>query len=53
MENFDFGAIAQIASYVVLAASVVANFTKTETDNIWIARISKVVNFFALNLKKK
>jgi len=33
----------------VTAASIIAKLTPTETDDIWIARILKVVDFLALN----
>jgi len=43
----------EIASFVVMAASGIANLTKTDSDNIWIARIGKLINFFALNFRTK
>lgn len=43
----------EIASLVIAAASVVANLTKTDSDNKWIARISKIINLFALNFRVK
>jgi len=45
-------AVVEIVSLVVAAASIAANFTKTDADNVWIARIGKVVNFFALNFRR-
>jgi len=45
----NFGSILSAITYVVTAASIVAKFTTTETDDIWIARILKVVDFLALN----
>lgn len=42
-----------ILAYVVAAASIVANLTKTETDNKIVGYVSGVVNFLALNWKKK
>ena len=41
------------AGAVVTAASAIANLTPTESDNKAVAFLSKVVNFFALNFKKK
>jgi len=38
---------------IVTVASIIANFTKTETDNKVVAKISALVNLLALNLKKK
>lgn len=50
-ENGD--TILVVLTSIVAAASAVANVTPNETDNKIVATLSKVVNFLALNLKKK
>lgn len=37
---------------IVTGASILANLTKTESDNKVIAAVSKLINLLALNLKK-
>ena len=37
---------------IVTGASILANLTKTESDNKAIAAVSKLINLLALNLKK-
>ena len=39
-------------TYLVAAASLLANLTTNQTDNKIVAVLSKVVNFLALNFKK-
>lgn len=41
-----------IVTTLVAVASVVANATKTNRDNIAVGWLSRLVNFFALNFKK-
>lgn len=41
-----------IASQIVLIASILANFTKTDTDNKIIKFVGDSVNFFAINWSK-
>lgn len=45
-------AVVQAASLIIAGASILANFTKTETDNKVLAAISKVINILAVNIKK-
>lgn len=40
----------QIASYVIAAAAVIAAMTKNDVDNIWVARIRKVIDVLAINV---
>lgn len=49
----NYEAILAIATALVTAASAAANLTPSESDNKFVAILSKVVNFFALNFKKK
>ena len=49
----DLFAIFNIATAVVALASAVANVTKTDADNKWVARISQIINVFALNFNVK
>jgi hypothetical protein len=42
-----------IVTGVVTVASLVANLTPSDKDNGWVAKIAKVVNYLALNFKKK
>jgi hypothetical protein len=44
-------ALITIATSVVTIASVVANFTKNDTDNKIVARIGQVVSLLALNFR--
>lgn len=39
-------------SMIVAGASVLANFTPTQADNIFLDKISKAINALALNFKK-
>lgn len=41
-----------IVTSVVTIASVIANFTKTDADNKFVAKISAFVNLLAFNFKK-
>lgn len=45
-------ALLQILTGIVTVASLIANLTPTDHDNVIVAGISKVVNLLALNLKK-
>jgi len=45
--------IVTIISYIIAAASLLANFTKSSSDNIWMARIGKFFDMFAANYYKK
>ena len=40
----------QIAASVIAVASLIATMTPNESDNIWVARISRVVSWLALNV---
>lgn len=40
----------QIASYIIAAAAIIAAMTKNESDNIWVARIRKVIDVLAINV---
>lgn len=40
----------QIASYIVAAAAVIAAMTKNDSDNVWVARIRKVLDVLAVNV---
>ena len=40
----------QIVSYIIAAAAVVAAMTKNESDNVWVARIRKVIDILAINV---
>ncbi len=42
-----------IVTGIVTVASLIANLTPSEKDNGWVAKISKWVNYLALNFKKK
>jgi hypothetical protein len=42
-----------IVTGVVTVASLVANLTPSDKDNGWVAKVAKVVNYLALNFKKK
>jgi hypothetical protein len=42
-----------IVTGIVTVASLVANLTPSEKDNGWVAKVSKWVNYLALNFKKK
>lgn len=44
--------LVQAASLIIAGASLLANFTKTDADNQFLAKIAKIVNMFALNFKK-
>ena len=46
-------ALVQIVLATVALASLIANLTPTESDNKIVAKLSAVVNFLALNFKKK
>jgi len=41
-----------ISTLIVSISSIVANWTKTNVDNEIVAKVSKVVNYLALNFKK-
>lgn len=45
-------ALVQIVTAVVTVASLIANLTPTDHDNALVAKLSKLVNMLALNLKK-
>lgn len=47
MEHFT--EYVNLATTVVAAASIVANFTKTASDNAVVAVLSKIVHIFAIN----
>jgi hypothetical protein len=40
----------QIASYIIAAAAIIAAMTKNESDNVWVARIRKVIDVLAINV---
>ena len=40
----------QIAASVIAVASLIATMTPNESDNIWVARVSRVVSWLALNV---
>ena len=42
-----------IVTGIVTVASLIANLTPSEKDNGWVAKVSKWVNYLALNFKKK
>ncbi len=42
-----------IVTGIVTVASLIANLTPSEKDNGWVAKVSKCVNYLALNFKKK
>lgn len=42
-----------IVTGIVTVASLVANLTPSDKDNTWVSKISKWVDYLALNLKKK
>ena len=42
-----------IVTGIVTLPSLIANLTPSEKDNGWVAKISKWVNYLALNFKKK
>lgn len=42
----------QILTGIVTVASLIANLTPTDSDNVVVAKVGKVVNLLALNLKK-
>jgi len=44
--------IIQILTGLVTAASLIATLTPNNSDNAWVARISKVVSWLALNVGK-
>ena len=44
--------VVTILTYTVALASAVANLTPTQTDNVLVGYMSKIVNFLALNIKK-
>lgn len=44
--------IIQAASLFIAGASILANFTDTEADNEFLAKLSKWINLAALNFKK-
>lgn len=46
-------ALVQIVLATVALASLIANLTPTESDNKIVAKLSAIVNFLALNFKKK
>lgn len=45
--------ILSVLTGVVAVASLVANATPNETDNKGVALLTKLINFLALNWKKK
>lgn len=40
----------QIVSYVIAAAAIIAAMTPNEVDNVWVARIRKVIDVLAVNI---
>ncbi len=50
--TLNLEALVAILTAVVTAASGLANFTKTDTDNKIVNALGKLVNFLALNWKK-
>jgi hypothetical protein len=46
-------ALIAIVTGIVTVASLVANLTPSDKDNSWVAKVAKVVNYLALNFKKK
>jgi len=42
-----------IVTGIVTVASLVANLTPSAKDDGWVAKVSKWVNYLALNFKKK
>lgn len=49
----EITSILTVAGAVVTIASFVANFTKTDADNKFVANLSKIVNMLALNFRIK
>tara|TARA_R100000655_G_scaffold34639_1_gene67379 strand:+ start:2825 stop:3013 length:189 start_codon:yes stop_codon:yes gene_type:complete len=45
-------AIIGILTGVVTVASLIATMTPNESDNKWVARVTKVVSWLALNIGK-
>jgi len=46
------GEVIGILTGIVTVASLVATMTPNESDNKWVARVSKVVSWLALNIGK-
>lgn len=44
--------IIAVLTSLVTSASLIANFTKTDSDNKAVAKVGKIVNFVALNFKR-
>ena len=44
------GEVIGILTGIVTVASLVATMTPNESDNKWVARVSKVVSWLALNI---
>lgn len=42
-----------IVTSIVTVASLIANLTPSVKDDGWVAKVSKWVNYLALNFKKK
>jgi hypothetical protein len=51
MERID--EILTLAPQIVMIASAAANLTPTNSDNLIVELISKIINFLALNWRKK
>ena len=44
--------LVQIVASVIAVASLIATMTPNESDNKWVARVSRVVSWLALNVGK-
>lgn len=49
----NWATIFNFVTATIAVASLVANWTKTDADNKFIDTVSKLVNYLALNIKKK
>ena len=47
----DTDTLVSLVTAVVTIASIIARLTPTEVDNVWMARILKAIDIFALNNK--
>lgn len=51
--NANIGAVITVLTAVVTVASVIANFTPSESDNKVVEFVRKIVDWLALNWVKK
>jgi len=49
ISNVSITDVILLVTSIVTVASVVAQMTPNTKDNEWVAKVAKVVNFFALN----